>query len=69
MPLGGTLSKASQEHSTSRAIRPSWAPPIKSCAPLRPDDRLVDAFSQIIDLMHEQNEQLNELQGLAADLV
>ena len=39
------------------------------CAPLRPDDRLVQAFSQIIDLMHGQNQQLNELQQLAADLV
>jgi hypothetical protein len=39
------------------------------CAPLRPDDRLVEAFAQIIDLMHGQNQQLNELQALASDLI
>jgi hypothetical protein len=39
------------------------------CAPLRPDDRLVEAFSQIIDLMHAQNQQLDELQRLITDAV
>ena len=39
------------------------------CAPLRPDDRLVAAFSRIIDLMHAQNQQLSELQELASDLL
>jgi hypothetical protein len=39
------------------------------CAPLRPDDRLVEAFSQIIDLMHAQNQQLDELQRLITDIV
>jgi hypothetical protein len=39
------------------------------CAPLRPDDRLVQVFVQVVDLMHKQNQQLHELQAIAAELM
>lgn len=39
------------------------------CSPLRPDDRFVEAFSQIISLMHVQYQQIDDLQRLITDIV
>jgi len=39
------------------------------CSPLRPDDRFIEAFSQIVNLMHVQYQQIDDLQRLITDVV
>jgi hypothetical protein len=39
------------------------------CSPLRPDDRFIEAFSQILTLMHVQYQQIDDLQRLITDVV
>lgn len=39
------------------------------CAPLRPDDRLYQCFSEFVDMLHRQDGQIRELQAIIAELV